>query len=240
MSFLITDSNQTDIWSQNLSIPIPAMDIVIFTLYMWELCVVLLEHEVDGNKSYILPGWIIAAWYSLEENFDNILERKTGVTWVYKEQLYTFWDPKRDKRWHTLSLAYIAIVEADIILKQADLTKVSIVKFGTLNESNTGFRKENVWGDHLDIVKYAKQRLMWKFEYTNVAQWILPQSFRISQLQEVYEIMFPDKSFDKRNFQKRIIKLWLLEETWELDRSTNRPAKLYKFKDHSIKIYQIL
>ncbi len=240
MSFLINNAAQTDIWSEKLSIPIPAMDIVIFTVYMWELCVVLLKHELDGKNSYILPGWIISAWFNLEENFDNILKRKTGISWVYKEQLYTFWEPNRDKRWHTLSLSYIAIVRSEVILKQADLTRVAIVKYNDLNENNTGFRKENVWGDHLDITRYAKQRLIWKFEYTNVAKWILDESFRMSQLQDLYEIIFPNKTFDKRNFQKRIIKLGLLEETGELDRTTNRPAKLYRFKDEDIQFYQVM
>jgi 8-oxo-dGTP diphosphatase len=175
----------------------------------------------------------------LEENFDNILERKTGMKWVYMEQLYTFWDPKRDKRGHTLSVAYFAIIPSSTILAQADLTRIAIIRYSDLNERNTGFREEKIWGDHLDIIQFAKQRLVWKFEYTNVAKWILPPSFRLSQLQEVYEIILWEK-LDKRNFQKRLFKLKVLEETGELDRTTNRPAKLYKFADNEIKIYQML
>ena len=239
MSFLIKNSDQTDIWSQKLSIPIPAIDIVIFTLYMWEVCVVLLKHELNWKNSYILPGWIIAAGYSLEENFDNILERKTWITGVYKEQLYTFWNPDRDKRWHTLSLSYIAVVPSDVILKKADLTRVAIIRYADLNKKNTGFHEEKLGWDHLDIIHYARQRLTWKFEYTNIAKNVLPSSFRMSQLLEVYEVILWE-TIDKRNFQKKILTLKMLEETWELDRTTNRPAKLYKFSDDDLKIYQIL
>lgn len=222
-----------------MSIPIPAIDIVIFTIYQNEICVVLLKQELDWVNNYILPGWIVAKWYSLEENFDNILERKTGIKWVYKEQLYTFWNPDRDKRWHTISIAYFALVWMDNFLKNVDLTKVAIVKYKDINENNIWFKEKKVGSDHLDIIRYAKQRLKWKLEYTNIAKDMLPKNFRMSQLQEVYEIVLWEK-VDKRNFWKKIFKLNMIKETWELDKSTNRPAKLYSFIDSELKIYNVI
>ncbi len=239
MNHLIKENNFSNIWDPNLSIPIPAIDIVIFTIYQNEICVVLLKQELDWVNNYILPGWIVAKWYSLEENFDNILERKTWIKWVYKEQLYTFWNPDRDKRWHTISIAYFALVWMDNFLKNVDLTKVAIVKYKDINENNIWFKEKKVGSDHLDIIKYAKQRLKWKLEYTNIAKDMLPKTFRMSQLQEVYEIVLWEK-IDKRNFWKKIFKLNMIEETWELDKSTNRPAKLYKFIDSELKIYNVI
>jgi hypothetical protein len=43
--------------------------------------------------------------------------------------------------------------------------------------------------DHKKVILYAKQRLKWKLEYTNVAKDMLSEEFRIRQLQEVYEII---------------------------------------------------
>jgi hypothetical protein len=43
---LISEKKQFDIWSKELSIPIPAIDIVIFTVYKDELCLVLLKEEI--------------------------------------------------------------------------------------------------------------------------------------------------------------------------------------------------
>ncbi|MDR0281773.1 MAG: hypothetical protein LBI53_00120 [Candidatus Peribacteria bacterium] len=43
-------------------------------------------------------------------------------------------------------------------------------------------------------------------EYTNVAQYILPVKFTLTQLQKVYEIVL-DQKFDVRNFRKKIDKL---------------------------------
>lgn len=233
---LISQNNQTDIWNQNLSIPIPTLDIVIFTVYRGELCVVLLKNE---NNEYTLPGWIVSAGFSLEENFDNILERKTGITGVYKEQLYTFGEVSRDKRWHTISVSYYALVWVDKFLSAVDFTKVEIVKYDELDEKQIGNKSTKVGFDHAKIISYANQRLKWKLEYTNIAKDMLGDSFRLSQLQEIYEIVL-GKKLDKRNFQKKLMKLGIVQETWKLDKTTNRPAKLYEFVDEELKVYEVL
>lgn len=228
---LISENKQFDIWSKDLTIPILALDIVIFTIYQDELCVVLSKMYPDIKEEwYTLPGWIVAKWYDLETNFDDILQRKTWITWVYKEQLYTFWDSKRDTRWHVVSVCYYALVSIDTFLHKVDFTKVDIVKIRDLDNLNLFY-------DHSKIIKYAKQRLEWKLEYTNIACQILPRKFRISQMQNLYEII-TSKTYDKRNFQKKIFSLWILNETWEFDKTTNRPAKLYEFRDKEVKIIE--
>jgi len=83
--------------------------------------------------------------------------------------------------------------------------------------------------DHKKIINYAIQRLKWKFEYTNVAQYILPKKFTLSELQNVYEIVM-EQTFDVRNFRKKIEKLNIIKETGEKEVGVqNRPAKLYTF-----------
>ncbi len=230
--YLLKPEEFSDIWNLNLSIPIPTIDIVIFTIYKWELCLVLWKDKKRFWNKYAIPWWIVSAWFSLEENFDSILKRETGITGVYKEQLYTFWGLWRDDRWHTISISYFALVKADKLLTTADFTKVDLIKYKEMNNLNFFY-------DHKDIIKYAKQRLKWKLEYTNMAKDLLDDNFRISQLQEVYEIIL-SKKIDKRNFQKKIFKLGMLKDTWKLDKSTNRPAKLYSFKDKKLTIYEVL
>lgn len=232
MDYLIDKKKFFDIWSNKLTIPIPALDIVIFTIYKWNLCLVLWRNKERFWDKYAIPGWIIARWYSLEENFDNILQRETGITWVYKEQLYTFGNPSRDDRWHVISISYYAFVKVESLLKTADFTKIDLVKYDDIENLDFVY-------DHKSIIKYAKQRLEWKLEYTNISKDLLPKNFRISQLQLTYEIVLW-KKLDKRNFQKKIFKLHMIKETWELDKTTNRPAKLYTFIDKELKTYEIL
>lgn len=101
----------------DLSIPVAAMDIVIFTIYRDALCVVMTTgaHE-NAREKLVLPGGIIARGESLDESFDRILKTKTGITGIYKEQLATFGDPHRDKRGHVLSVVYYALVDTQVFL----------------------------------------------------------------------------------------------------------------------------
>ncbi len=83
----------------HLPVPIPALDVVIFTIYRDELCVVLTApSHANAKGRNVLPGSILTSGLSLEDSFDKILQEKTGITGVYKEQLATFGDPHRDSR----------------------------------------------------------------------------------------------------------------------------------------------
>lgn len=232
MNYLIDKSKFFDIWSDKLTIPVVAIDIVIFTIYKWELCLVLWNDKVRFKDKYAIPGWIVAKWYSLEENFDNILERETWIRWVYKEQLYAFWNPDRDTRGHVISISYYALVNVNNMITNVDFTKVELVKYSKFDDIKFMY-------DHKEIIRYAKQRLNWKLEYTNIAKDLLKSSFRISELQNIYETILCTK-LDKRNFQKKVFKLGIIKETWEMDKSTNRPAKLYTFVDKELKIYEVI
>lgn len=230
---LIPENKHTDIWSEDFSIPILAMDIVIFTIYNNELCVLVTKREEFGKHWYSLPGSIVSRGYTLEENFDEMLRRKTGITWVYKEQLYTFWDnTNRDPRGHVIALAYYALVKAENFLSQVDFTQVDIL---TIEQA----QKLELFYEHDKILDYAFERLKGKLGYTDIVKELLPEQFRISQMQKIYELILGRK-LDKRNFQKKIFSLKIISETWSLDHSTNRPAKLYKFENKRVKIVDML
>ena len=230
---LIPQNQQFDIWSDELTIPVLALDVVIFTVYKDELCVLVTKREEYEKHGYSLPGSIVSKWYTLEENFDSMLERKTGITGVYKEQLYTFGDNVgRDPRGHVIALAYYALVKAEDFLSQVDFTQVDIV---TIDQ----FRELNVFYQHDEIMEYALERLKGKLWYTDIIKELLPEKFRISQMQKLYEIILGRK-LDKRNFQKKIFSLKIITETGELDKSTNRPAKLYKFENKRVKVVDML
>lgn len=230
---LIPQEQQFDIWGQELTIPILALDIVIFTVYKDELCVLVTKREEYWEHGYSLPGSIVAKWHTLEDNFDEMLERKTGITWVYKEQLYTFGDNVwRDPRGHVIAIAYYALVKAENFLSQVDFTQVDIV---TVDQ----FQKLKIFYEHDKIFKYALKRLKGKLGYTDIVKELLPEKFRISQMQKMYELILGRK-LDKRNFQKKIFSLKIISDTGEKDRTTNRPAKLYRFENKRVKVIDML
>jgi hypothetical protein len=84
--------------------------------------------------------------------------------------------------------------------------------------------------DHNKIIDYAIQRLKWKFEYTTAAFSLLPKQFTMSQVQELYEIVF-QKEFDKRNFRKKLLSLDILKEEGLMKQVSFRPPMFYTLKE---------
>jgi 8-oxo-dGTP diphosphatase len=94
--------------------------------------------------------------------------------------------------------------------------------------------------DHKKIIQYAMQRLRWKFEYSNVAQYILPKKFTLSELQKVYEMVL-EQQIDVRNFRKKIDKLGIIRPTGEKEIGVKyRPAQLFEFVDKKFKIVEMI
>jgi 8-oxo-dGTP diphosphatase len=169
----------------------------------------------------------------LEQAAHRELQEETNVKGVYLEQLYTFSEPKRDPRGRVISVAYMALVARENIFIKSG-SDASEVKFFPVD------KLPKLAFDHKKIVEYAIKRLKWKLEYTNVAQYILPVKFTLSQLQKVYEIVL-DQQFDVRNFRKKIDKLGIIQATGEKEMGNQyRPARLFAFVNKDIEIVDII
>ena len=208
------------------------VDNVIFTIINEKLQVLLVSRPIEPFKDFwTLPGWFVLESETLEEAAYRKLEEKTSVKNIYLEQLYTFSDVERDPRWRVISTAYMAIVARENLLVKSWTWDIKFFPVNALPK---------LWFDHKNVIEYAIKRLKRKLEYTNLAQYILPEKFTLTQLQNVYKIVM-NQEFDVRNFRKKINKLWILEETWEMEVwNKYRPAKLFKFSNKDIEIIDII
>jgi 8-oxo-dGTP diphosphatase len=68
---------------------------------------------------WALPGGFIEMSEPLEAAARRELYEETGVEAAQLEQLHTFGDPRRDPRGRTISVAYLAIVDADKLKPRA-------------------------------------------------------------------------------------------------------------------------
>ncbi len=199
--------------------PSVTIDVVLFTIQDDKLKVLLLKRDKSPFKDKLaLPGGFLLKNETMEMGVSRIIKDKVGIDSVYTEQLYTFGDLDRDPRGPVFSIAYFALIpESKIENRKAGLYPIK-------NTKDLAF-------DHLDIIFYAKNRLKSKLEYTNIVYSLLKESFTLTQLQRVYEIIL-DKEIDKRNFRKKFEQLGLLIKTDEyLKGEKQRPARLYKFKN---------
>src|ERR1043165_4557874 len=95
--------------------PSVTVDVVIVTLQNHELHVLLVQRKRWPHEGrWALPGGFINMDESLEQAARRELEEETGARDIYVEQLSTFGDPKRDPRTRVISVAYIALVRADV------------------------------------------------------------------------------------------------------------------------------
>ncbi len=201
--------------------PHPAVttNVVIFTLLDEQLRLLLIKRPREPFMGYwALPGGFIDLYEDLEASAMRALERETGVTGVYLEQLYTFGRPDRDPRERVITVAYYALVPFDRVRLRDD-------------ESVGWFAVESMPTlalDHEEIVQRAMQRLSAKVDYSTIALQFMPEEFTLSELQGVYETILRER-LDKRNFRKWVLGLQHIEETGgERRDGSHRPARLYR------------
>ncbi len=210
------------------------VDSLIFTIINQKLQLLLIKRLTEPFKDMRAIPW----WFVLEDE-DTLqaayreLEEETNLRNVYLEQLYTFSKIDRDPRWRVVSVAYLAIVNNKNVTLKAG-TDAKEAKFFPID------KLPKLAFDHKDMVMWWVKRLKSKLEYTNLAQFLLPEKFRFSDLQEIYEIIFSQR-FDVRNFRKKIEKLDIIRETWEKEIGVNhRPGKLFEFKNKNVEIVDII
>ncbi len=208
--------------------PTLTVDAVIFQITNGVLEVLLMKRPNEPFKGeWALPGGYNAEGETTTKALHRIVEQKTGIDidtdLRYIEQLYTFDTIDRDPRGHAVSVTYMGCGR-EIALRDAG-AHVAFLDVDNLPD---------LAYDHVNIIAYARERLIAKLTYTNAVSSFLEKRFTLTQLQSAYEIIF-GREFDKRNFRKKFLSLNLIHETDELWRDgAHRPAKLYEFNSQTL------
>lgn len=174
-------------------------------------------------------GNLVRQGESLEDAAYRILAEKIHVRNLYLEQLYTFGGPERDPREapesfgvRYLSVSYFALVRYDEAELIAD--GVSGIAWYPLEQVPP------LAFDHNQILAYGHQRLCSKLEYSPVAFDVLPETFTLGDLYQLYSTVLGENFSDYSNFRARLLKLGFLTDTGQkVSRGAGRPASLYRF-----------
>lgn len=203
--------------------PAVAVDCVVFGFDESDLKVMLIQRKLPPFQGqWALPGGFVKLDESLDQAAKRELREETGLSDVFLEQLYTYGAVDRDPRERVISVAYFALVKMAGTLIQADTDAQSAAWFAVDDTPSLAF-------DHAVILETAVQRLRAKVRYQPVGFELLPRKFKLSQLQHLYEVVL-EKSLDKRNFRKKVLKMGLLEELDEIEKDvSHRAARLYRF-----------
>ncbi|HEX8251463.1 MAG TPA: NUDIX domain-containing protein [Pyrinomonadaceae bacterium] len=217
------------------------VDCVVFGLDFASnnLKIVLIRRSEDPFKDcWSLPGGFVYGNEETQAAARRTLERKTGLTDVFLEQLYTFDDLARDPR-----AGKGLNKDVDRIVSVAYFALVSPAQH-RLQHSGGGNAKDAQWFaiddlsklgclsfDHAQIIEMAIKRLRGKLSYVPIGFELLERKFTLKQLQRVYEIVLGRK-LESSNFRRRALAMEILEPLNERQESvSHRPALLYRFNE---------
>lgn len=181
------------------------------------------------RKTAPLQGqWsLIGSFVKLEEDLDiaarRVLKETTGLQNIYLEQSKTYGIVDRDPGFRCISVAYYALIR----LEEHD--RDSVRQFGA--EWCDIQDLPSLVLDHEQMVGDALQKLQERARRRPLGFELLPEKFTLPQLQSLYEAIY-QRTFDPRNFRKKVHSLNLLNKLDEKDKSSSkRGAFLYEF-DH--------
>lgn len=205
--------------------PAVTVDCVVFGLDQGALQILLIERNSPPFAGcWALPGGFVDQDEALDAAARRELAEETGLEGVFLEQLFTFGDPGRDPRGHTVSVAYYALVRQDRHTPKAATDASDARWFAVKSLPTLAF-------DHAKIVATAISRLQGKVRYQPLGFELLPHKFTLTELQCVYEAIL-ERPLDKRNFRKKILAMDLLIETKEKQKGVaHRAPRLYRFDE---------
>lgn len=207
-----------------------AVDCIIFGFDGDELQLLLIKRGIEpGLGQWSLMGGFVAADESADEGAARILEKLTGLTDIYMEQLYCFAEVDRDPGGRVVSIAYFALIKIDDydpeLMEQHHSKWMSIRNVPSLIF------------DHQRMIEMAKERLRQKVAVYPIGFELLPEKFTLSQLRHLYEAIY-ETEFDKRNFLRKILSIGVLKKLDEKEKQFSKRGSFYYKFDH--KKYQKL
>jgi 8-oxo-dGTP diphosphatase len=218
-----------------------SVDCVVFGFEDGELKVLLLKWKQLGY--WALPGGHIFKNEDIDNASQRVLNDRTGLENVFLNQFRTFGEVNRldgieaesleeltfikpeIKSWFQqrfVTIGYLALLD----IKEAKLTKDDLSdEIGWISIHKL---PELVF-DHQHIVQAALDELKLQLNYLPIGINLLPKKFTMGDLQKLYENVL-GKTLDRANFQKKILKLDILERLEKKNTGKAHKAPyLYRF-----------
>jgi 8-oxo-dGTP diphosphatase len=132
--------------------PAVTVDIVIVTREAYPKVLLIRRKNEPFAGCWALPGGFVEMDETLEAAARRELLEETGVRAAKLVQLHTFGDPKRDPRGRTISVVYLAVVDADKLKPRADDDAAEVGWFSMTRPPRLAF-------DHREILACARKHL---------------------------------------------------------------------------------
>ena len=207
-----------------------AAECAIFGFADDALRVLLVRRAVEPYRgSWVLPGGAMQPEETLEDSARNLLRDLVSVENVAVHQVATYSALDRHPVRRVVSTSYFALVspEDHAPAARAYLDKVMWCPLDALPE--LGFDHAQILADAYNALKDALSRQPLAFQ-------LLPQSFTLTEAQEVYESILGEE-LDRRNFRRKILAYDFLINTEEKKPGVRGGPELYRVDDDKLGEY---
>lgn len=212
-----------------------SVDCVVFGFHENQLKVLLLKWKDQGG--WCVPGGFVKQTDTLEDAAARVLKERTGLDRIYLRQFHVFSALDREKgkknfnipgtktTWYMerfVSVGFWALVEYSKVRTRLDWLTEDCRWFDVHEIPKMIY-------DHRLIVTKALEALRHSLIDHPVGYNLLPEKFTMPELQRLYETIL-DRPLDRRNFQKKMISLDILERLKEKKNGiSKKPPFLYRF-----------
>ncbi len=184
----------------------------------------IFTNKINRNPykgAWSLPGRLIRSDEGLDEVAEELLMESIGNRDVYLEQLNAFGKVTRHPLGRVVDVTFYSLIniQEDVVSYRAD-KEIRWIESDRLPE---------LAYDNNSMLDLALQRLRRRLINRPIGFKLLPKEFTLNDLQELYEQIL-NRSLDKRNFRKKVMKLDILTECGREDtESPGRKPMLYSF-----------
>lgn len=205
-----------------------AADVVVLAYNGSELHSLLIQRQYPPDEGkWALPGGFIKNDEELLDAVNRVIKDETGLKQPeFIHEIGTFGSVYRDPRRRVVSIAYLLLTNelGQVSGQVKDYQATKDAKWLALSDV-----PEDLAFDHESILATARKQLANLVMTDNLAKWLMPGRFTLTELQKLYEQVLGIK-LEKRNFRKNINQRKLLVELDDKQTGNHRPARLYKFK----------
>ena len=203
-----------------------AVDCIVFGYENDELKLLLYPRHLQPSLGeWSLMGGFVQQDESMEETTIRVLKQSVGLENIFMEQVHAFSKPERDPGARVICMAFYALIRLD--QHDKDLVNSYGAKWFPISTL------PKLIFDHDDMVKLALEKLQQTASYKLIGKELLPDKFTLTQLHNLYNVIFQRK-FDAGNFRKKIASLNVLKRLTIKDNTTSkRGSYYYTFKDQT-------
>ncbi len=228
---------------ENLAKYLPhlSIDCCVFGFHENQLKILLIQWQ--SITPWSLPGGFILPNESVDAAAKRILQERTSLKDIYLEQFKIFGEVNRtnspENRKYILDSDLPASSKDWLLQRTISLGYYALIDFSKAMPTTAPLIQDCRWWDiqevpllihdHPQILQQARRALQLHLLNKPLGYNLLPEKFTMTELRRLYEIIL-DKSIDRRNFEKKMLKLGILDRLEEVKTNVSYKAPLlYKF-----------